>query len=56
MQGRYRVLHRRKVGCKRAWMVLEKGFDEVGSDHEKVDGQTASRRMAEGVPGRDSVV
>jgi len=31
-------------------MVLEKGFDEVGSEHEKVDGQTASRRMAEGVP------
>jgi hypothetical protein len=47
--GTVRVLHRRKVGCKRAWMVLEKGFDEVVGSR-RVDEQSPSRRMAEGVP------
>ena len=37
--GTVRVLHRLKVGCKRAWMVLEKGFDEVDG-LEEVDGQS----------------
>lgn len=31
MQGRIRVLHRLQVGCKRVWMVLEKGFTEIAS-------------------------
>jgi hypothetical protein len=55
LQGQRRVLHRRKVGCKRAWMVLEKGFDEVASG--RGGGRTECKSTDGGRgPGRGSVV
>jgi len=39
----FRVLHRRQVGCKRMWLVLEKGNDDEVARFEEGRGRTAGQ-------------